>query len=124
MQSTVNPRRFVGQPVLLHQGSGGDYVAVADGLRVGRIARVATEPSSKECWLWALTGPHCGWPVEGSAVSGMAASHVAARQLVTRSFEAWLSWALTQDGPVHWHWTEAAGPALYTLAAPAEARAA
>jgi hypothetical protein len=109
MHSSVNPRRFVGQPVLLHRCSKLDYVAAADGLRVGRISQV-TDSGGKSCWLWTLTGPHCGWPVDGVPVSGTAANAVAARQLLTRSFEAWLSWALLQNGQVHWHWTEAAGP--------------
>lgn len=120
MHSSVNPRRFIGRPVLLHHSSPRDISAVADGLRVGRITQIGQ--GKPEGWIWALTGPHCGWSVEGTAVSGTAASAVAARQQLTRSFEAWLAWALVQDRPVHWHWTEAA-PVLVLVAA-GEAQAA
>lgn len=121
MHSSVNPRRFVGQPVLLHHLSPRDFTAVADGLRVGRVNRIGQ--GKTEGWLWALTGPHCGWAVEGTPVSGIAATPVAARQQLTRSFEAWLAWALAQDGAVHWHWTEA-GASLLVFTPAGEARAA
>ena len=123
MHSSVNPRRFIGEPVLLHSATRHDFIAVADHLRVGRISRIAAEQGG-ESWLWTLTGPHCGWAVAGTAVSGFAANPVAARQQLTRSFEAWLGWALAQDGPVHWHWTEAAAPVFILAEAIAEARAA
>ncbi len=71
-----------------------------------------------------IDGPHCGWPPQASPLSGIAANAMAARQRLTHSFEAWLSWALLREGPVHWHWTEAAAPVFASAAAAAEARAA
>ena len=39
---------------------------------------------------------------------GEAASLAEAKLQLRHAFDGWLSWALEQDGPVHWHWTEAA----------------
>lgn len=107
MQTTVNPRRFVAQEISLCPLSRGQSAVVLGGLRIGRVSH-APHVADKAPWLWSLTGPHCdGLPAE-VRMCGDAATLAEAKLQLRHSFDGWLRWALQQEGPVHWHWTEAA----------------
>lgn len=107
MQTTVNPRRFVAQQMSLCPLSRGQSAINLGGLRIGRVSHAVTG-EGKSRWLWSLTGPHCAGFPRGVRTCGEANSLAVAKQQLRQSFDVWLSWALEQDGPVHWHWTEAA----------------
>jgi hypothetical protein len=107
MQTTVNARRFVGQEISLCPLSRGQSAVILGGLRIGRVSHAALG-EGKSKWLWSLTGPHCGGLPEGVRMCGEAPGLAEAKQQLRHSFDCWLAWALEQDGPVHWHWTEAA----------------
>ena len=107
MQTTVNPRRFVGQDVSLCPLSRGQSAVVLGGLRVGRVSHVPAGAGSKMSWLWSLTGPYCGSMPAAQVMCGEAATLADAKLQLRRAFDNWLGWALEQEGPVHWHWTEA-----------------
>lgn len=108
MQTTVNPTRFVAQEISLCPLARGQSAVVLGGLRIGRVSHAAGE--DRITWLWSLTGPHCDGVPAGLPMCGEAATLSEAKLQLRHSFDAWLSWALDQDGPVHWHWTEAAAP--------------
>lgn len=107
MQTTVNPRRFIGQEVVLCPLSRGQSAVTLGGLRIGRVSH-APASERKTSWHWSLTGPHCEGVPEGVAMCGEAASLAEAKLQLRHAFDSWLGWALEQEGPVHWHWTEAA----------------
>lgn len=107
MQTTVNPRRFVAQEISLCPLSRGQSAVILGGLRIGRVSHAAAG-EGKSKWLWSLTGPHCASLPHGVATCGEAPALADAKHQLRHSFDCWLSWALQQEGPVHWHWTEAA----------------
>jgi hypothetical protein len=76
------------------------------GLRIGRVSHAALG-EGKSTWLWSLTGPHCDCQPEDVALCGEAMTLAEAKLQLRRAFDCWLRWALEQDGPVHWHCTEA-----------------
>ena len=106
MQTTVNPRRFLSQEVSLCPLARGQSAVTLGGLRIGRISHAALG-EGKSMWLWSLTGPHCECLPEQSANCGSAPTLAEAKLQLRHAFDCWLRWALEQDGPVHWHWTEA-----------------
>jgi len=108
LQTMVNPARFVAQEMSLCPLSRGQSAIVLGGLRIGRVSHAPGE--ERLSWLWSLTGPHCDGVPAGLPMCGEAATLADAKLQLRHSFDAWLSWALDQEGPVHWHWTEAAAP--------------
>jgi len=106
LQTTVNPRRFVAQDISLCPLSRGQSAVVLGGLRVGRVSH-ALDEAGKSHWLWSLTGPHCAGLPETVRMCGEALTLAEAKLQLRHSFDSWLRWALEQEGPVHWHWTEA-----------------
>ncbi len=106
LQTTVNPRRFVGQEISLCPLSRGQSAVVLGGLRIGRISH-AIAGEGKSTWLWSLTGPHCSGLAAAGQSCGESTNLADAKLQLRHAFDGWLSWALAQDGPVHWHWTEA-----------------
>jgi hypothetical protein len=107
LQTTVNPRRFVAQEVSLCPLSRGQSAVVLGGLRIGRISHAVTG-EGKTKWHWSLTGPHCESLPSVADTCGEAATLSDAKLQLRHAFDGWLRWALEQEGPVHWHWTEAA----------------
>lgn len=105
----VNPRRFVAQEVTLCPLSRGQSAVTLGGLRIGRVSHVPAG-EGKSLWHWSLTGPHCESLAPGVPMCGEATGLSEAKLQLRHAFDCWLRWALEQDGPVHWHWTEA-GPA-------------
>ena len=108
MQTNVNPTRFVAQEISLCPLARGQSAVVLGGLRIGRVSHVPG--GDRITWLWSLTGPHCDGAPTSLSMCGEAATLAEAKLRLRHSFDAWLSWALHQEGPVHWHWTEAANP--------------
>lgn len=109
MQTMVNPTRFVAQEISLCPLSRGQSAVVLGGLRIGRVSH-APAAEGRLSWLWSLTGPHCDGVPSGLPMCGEAATLAEAKLQLRHAFDAWLSWALDQQGPVHWHWTEATAP--------------
>ena len=107
MQTTVNPRRFVAQEISLCPLARGQSAVTLGGLRIGRVSHAAVG-EGKSRWLWSLTGPHCDSLPQTIATCGEAATLADAKLQLRHAFDGWLAWALDQEGPVHWHWTEAA----------------
>lgn len=106
LQTTVNPNRFVAQEISLSPLSRGQSAVVLGGLRIGRVSH-ALDAGGKASWLWSLTGPHCACTPEVVEMCGEATTLAEAKLQLRRAFDVWLRWALEQEGPVHWHWTEA-----------------
>jgi hypothetical protein len=109
LQTMVNPTRFVAQEISLCPLSRGQSAVVLGGLRIGRVSH-APAAEGRLSWLWSLTGPHCDGVPSGLPTCGEAATLTEAKLQLRHSFDAWLGWALDQQGPVHWHWTEATAP--------------
>lgn len=107
MHTTVNPQRFSAQEISLSPLARGQSAVVLGGLRIGRISH-AVSGEGKTSWLWSLTGPSCGSMPEVACMCGEANSLSAAKLQLRHAFDSWLAWALAQQGPVLWHWTEAA----------------
>lgn len=108
MQTMVNPRRFVAQEVVLCPLARGQSAVTLGGLRIGRVSH-APAGEGKSVWHWSLTGPHCETVPHGVPMCGEASGLAEAKLQLRHAFDCWLRWALEQEGPVHWHWTEA-GP--------------
>jgi hypothetical protein len=106
LQTTVNPRRFLAQEVSLRPLARGQSAVTLGGLRIGRISHAALG-EGKSMWMWSLTGPHCEGLPEQTPTCGSAVTLAEAKLQLRHAFDSWLGWALEQDGPVHWHWTEA-----------------
>jgi hypothetical protein len=110
LQTSVNPRRFVAQEISLCPLARGQSAVTLGGLRIGRVSHAAAG-EGKSRWLWSLTGPHCDSLPQRIAMDvpmcGEAATLADAKLQLRHAFDVWLSWALEQEGPVHWHWTEA-----------------
>ena len=106
MQTTVNPHRFLGQEFVLCPLARGQSAVTLGGLRIGRVSH-ATAGEGKSIWHWSLTGPHCEGVPQDVPMCGQAAGLAEAKLQLRHAFDCWLRWAVEQDGPVHWHWTEA-----------------
>ena len=107
MHTTVNPRRFMGQEMVLAPLSRGQSAVLLAGFRIGRVSHVAGT-AGKSSWLWSMTGPHCSAALSALPMCGETNSLANAKLELRHSFDQWLRWAVEQDGPVYWHWTEAA----------------
>lgn len=107
MHSTVNPQRFQAQDISLSPVARGQSAVLLAGLRIGRISH-AVNGEGKTTWLWSLTGPSCASMPEELGTCGEANTLAVAKLQLRHAFDTWLAWAMAQDGPVHWHWTEAA----------------
>ena len=108
MHTTVNPQRFQGQEISLSPVARGQSAVVLGGLRIGRVSH-AVSGEGKTSWLWSLTGPSCNAMPDDIRMCGEAAALADAKLQLRHAFDTWLHWALSQEGPVQWHWTEA-GP--------------
>lgn len=106
MHTLVNPQRFMGQEMALAPLSRGQSVVILAGFRIGRVSH-APGSEGKSSWLWSLTGPHCSAAPGDLRMCGEARTLGEAKLQLRHSFDIWLRWALEQDGPVYWHWTEA-----------------
>lgn len=106
MHTTVNPQRFLSQEITLCPLSRGQSAISLGGLRIGRISHAVTG-EGKATWLWSLTGPSCGSLPGDLTMCGESTNLADAKLQLRHSFDIWLRWALEQDGPVQWHWTEA-----------------
>lgn len=113
MHTMVNPQRFIAQEISLSPLSRGQSAVVLGGVRIGRVSHAITG-EGKSTWLWSLTGPSCNSMPEQLNTCGESNTLAEAKLAMRHAFDGWLRWALEQDGPVHWHWTEAA-PARKTL---------
>ncbi|MFN4141355.1 hypothetical protein [Aestuariivirga sp.] len=110
MQTTINPHRFVAQEISLSPLARGQSAVVLGGLRIGRVSH-AVDGEGKSTWMWSLTGPHCNCGPADVQTCGETSTLAEAKLQLRHSFDRWLAWALEQEGPVHWHWTEAMPPA-------------
>lgn len=106
MQTMVNPQRFMGQEMALVPLARGQSVVMLAGFRMGRISH-ASLPDGKSTWYWSLTGPHCATSPSDLRMCGEARTLGQAKLALRHSFDGWLGWALHQEGPIYWHWTEA-----------------
>lgn len=80
---------------------------VLGGLRIGRVSH-AVSGEGKTSWLWSLTGPSCCSMPQEIVMCGESNALADAKLELRQAFDTWLRWALVQDAPVQWHWTEAA----------------
>lgn len=106
MQTKINPQRFAGQEMTLAPLARGQSMVLLAGFRIGRVS-YAAGAEAKSSWLWSLTGPYCGSVPGTLPMCGEARTLGDAKLQLRHSFDVWLHWALQQDGPVYWHWTEA-----------------
>ena len=113
MHTTVNPQRFMAQEISLSPLARGQSAVVLGGLRIGRVSH-ALSGEGKTTWLWSLTGPSCSSMPEELCMCGESLTLADAKLQLRHSFDAWLSWAMAQEGPVQWHWTEAAAQRAIT----------
>jgi hypothetical protein len=107
LDTTVNPQRFQAQELQLSPLARGQSAVLLGGLRIGRVSH-AVSGEGKTTWLWSLTGPSCTSKPQDLVMCGEAKTLAEAKLQLRHSFDSWLGWALSQNGPVHWHWTEAA----------------
>ena len=114
MQTLINPQRFAGSELALAPLARGQSAAMLAGFRIGRISH-AVSRDGQTSWLWSLTGPHCAAALGALLTCGETRSLGEAKIQLRQAFDVWLNWALAQNGPVYWHWTEA-GAACGTLA--------
>lgn len=106
MQTTVNPQRFMGQEIALAPLARGQSMVLLAGFRIGRVSHAVGNGGSSH-WLWSLTGPHCNAVPHTLRMCGEARTLGEAKLQLRQAFDDWLNWALEQNGPVYWHWTEA-----------------
>lgn len=106
MNTTVNPQRFQAQDISLSPLARGQSAVVLGGLRIGRVSH-AVSGEGKTTWLWSLTGPSCSSMPDEIRMCGESNTLADAKLQLRHAFDTWLTWALSQDGPVQWHWTEA-----------------
>lgn len=107
MHTTVNPQRFLAQEISLSPLARGQSAVMLGGLRIGRVSH-AVSGEGKASWLWSLTGPSCSSMPDDLPMCGAAAQLADAKLQLRHAFDTWLRWAMEQEGPVQWHWTEAA----------------
>lgn len=107
MHTTVNPQRFQAQEIQLSPLARGQSAVVLAGLRIGRVSH-AVSGEGKTTWLWSLTGPSCSSMPQDLPMCGESKTLADAKLQLRHAFDTWLGWALSQEGPVQWHWTEAA----------------
>jgi hypothetical protein len=107
LHTTVNPQRFLAQEMSLSPLARGQSAVVLGGLRIGRVSH-AVSGEGKTTWMWSLTGPSCSSMPEQLCMCGESTTLADAKLRLRQSFDTWLSWAIAQDVPVQWHWTEAA----------------
>lgn len=99
----LDPRQFASKPLLLIETtseSSVDYSVRCAGYLVGRILR-SDLSGGTESWLWTVTGPYL--PEELRPSDGREGDLGGAKAAFRAKFDAWLQWALEQDGPVPWH---------------------
>ena len=107
MHTTVNPQRFQAREISLSPLARGQSAVILGGLRVGRVSH-AVSGEGKTTWLWSLTGPSCTSMPLDLRMCGESTTLAEAKLQLRHAFDEWLRWAMDQEGPVQWHWTEAA----------------
>lgn len=110
VMSTIHPRQFDGQPLLLkttYDGAENDFAVHCAGHAVGRIMR-SDLSGAVESWLWTITGPYIPPALQPS--QGRESTLADAKAAFRSKFDAWLTWALEHAGPVPWHSPRAAQP--------------
>lgn len=107
----VDPRRFIGQPLILRHTWGRrngpedylvrhDYVAMIAGYSAARfMCRRYSDNVWR--WDWSLQGIYS--PVHLRPADGTADSLEEAKRDVRRCFDRWLEWALSQPSLVSWY---------------------
>lgn len=100
MHRQLDPRTFIDQPLRLRKIGDGDYRVTIRGHTAGRILKTS-RGGNQQVWLWTLTGPYC--VAAGLGSSGESDRLDTAKQALRASFDAWLAWAIRQNGDVVWH---------------------
>lgn len=110
-QNFVDPRRFIGQPLILQHAWGvserrssatqQDYVAMIAGYIAARVMHQLFAFNEWQ-WTWSMTGygPYVGTRL--GPTHGKVDTLQEAKQCVRRSFDDWLKWALAQPHAVLW----------------------
>ncbi len=100
MPNYVDPKRFAGKPLTLRTVADADASVMIDGLRAGRIMEQVRAGQGR-VFFWTLTAPYMN-EVQ-AASSGEAESLEDAKAAIRKAFDAWLTWALSQEKPAVWH---------------------
>ncbi|WP_373504720.1 hypothetical protein [Aestuariivirga sp.] len=100
MPQYIDPRRFVGKPMLLKTVADGDSSVMIDGKRAGRILH-QVRSGQRQIWFWTMTGPFV--VSAGLESSGEVESLEEAKAAIRTAFDVWLKWALEEEKPVVWH---------------------
>lgn len=100
MTLTIEPGRFVGQPLIMRRAAENDFTVMVDGLRAGRIM-LREVANGRLHWFWTVTGP--GLVQANINSSGEADTLDDAKAAFRDRFDAWLSWAIKADVAVYWH---------------------
>lgn len=100
MPLTIEPARFISQPLVTKAIAENDYSVLCDGLLAGRIM-LRPVANGASHWFWTITGPSL---VQANlSSSGQADSLDAARKAFRERFDLWLAWALAANVAVYWH---------------------
>lgn len=100
MHYRFDPHIFVDQPMYLARGGETDFRVMVAGHTAGRIF-ATLRSGRRHVWLWTVTGPYLqGAQLNGS---GDAEDLPDAKAAFRSTFDAWLSWAIRQNGPITWH---------------------
>ena len=100
MHYRFDPRTFIDQPMHLARSADNDFRVMVAGHTAGRIF-TTHRSGSRHVWLWTVTGPY----LPGAQLNGRgdAEDLPEAKAAFRSTFDAWLSWAIRQNGPVAWH---------------------
>lgn len=98
MTLQVDPRRFLGKPMMMKELAEGDYLVYADGMVVGWI--MCSRPGGQGIWHWTMTGPNCA--SAAIATRGECSGADDALKQITAAFQSWLDSAVRDGRPVLW----------------------
>ena len=100
MHYRFEPHIFIDQPMHLARSAEDDFRVMVAGHTAGRIF-ATLRGSGRHVWLWTVTGPYLpGARLNGS---GDADDLPGAKSAFRAIFDAWLHWAIRQNGEVIWH---------------------
>jgi hypothetical protein len=101
--TAIYPQQFQDHPLVLrttYEGAANDHAILCAGHLLGRIM-LTPMSGGAESWLWAITGPYI--PPEVQPSHGRADTLAEAKTAFREKFDAWLTWAMEQGGPVPWN---------------------